>query len=450
MLYRVTDPTGHITHFESASSDRSKAIIAVSISSTFTIPRGSFMLPTFCDLHLHAPQFLYQGTGLHLPLMKWLDEYAFKAEERIDGDHDLARRVYQRLAERLIENGTGAVLLFGTIKEETNLVLASVMQQAGIRALVGKLSMDISTRPTYTEHSASASLASAESFINNIEALMAPLPPHQRLVQPVLTPRFVPTCSNELLEGLGQLSARTGVMIQSHLAEARDEVDWVRQERGIDDFEVFEKANLLTPRTVQAHCTYLTPSEMSRLAEHGTSIAHCPLSNAYFSARRLPLREALHAGVKIGLGTDIAGGYSANVMGSMRWAVGVARMREGARIEGENVGPKEDAENAHAETNLGLDWLESMYMATRGGAEALGLECGVFKVGAPFDAQCLKLFDPETGRGVGALDFLDLESGSGDMTLSLEIVEKWWCLGDSRNRTDMWVQGRRLGQKTIV
>lgn len=83
------------------------------------IPPGSFLLPTFVDLHLHAPQFLYLGTGLHLPLMEWLDAYAYKAEERLDADSVLAERVYTRLAERLVEAGTGAVLAFGTIKVET-------------------------------------------------------------------------------------------------------------------------------------------------------------------------------------------------------------------------------------------------------------------------------------------------------------------------------------------
>ena len=81
------------------------------------------MIPTFCDLHLHAPQFLYQGTGLHLPLMKWLNEYAYKAEEKLGADSDLAERVYRRLAQRLVESGTGAVSLFGTIKEETKYVV---------------------------------------------------------------------------------------------------------------------------------------------------------------------------------------------------------------------------------------------------------------------------------------------------------------------------------------
>ena len=94
------------------------------LANVIQIPKGSFILPTFCDLHLHAPQFLYQGTGLHLPLMEWLNEYAFKAEEKLDADPGLAERVYRRLARRLIESGTGAVSLFGTIKEETKSVVS--------------------------------------------------------------------------------------------------------------------------------------------------------------------------------------------------------------------------------------------------------------------------------------------------------------------------------------
>lgn len=80
------------------------------------------ILPTFCDLHLHAPQFLYQGTGLDLPLMQWLNTYTLKSEARMDEDPSLARRVYTRLATHLKEYGTGAVLLFGTLKEETKSV----------------------------------------------------------------------------------------------------------------------------------------------------------------------------------------------------------------------------------------------------------------------------------------------------------------------------------------
>jgi guanine deaminase len=110
------DSKGFIAYVAPASATESQEKLN-SGAIVKTIPKGSFLLPTFCDLHLHAPQFLYQGTGLHLPLMHWLNEYAFKAEERIDADPSLARRVYTRLADRLIERGTGAVLLFGTINE---------------------------------------------------------------------------------------------------------------------------------------------------------------------------------------------------------------------------------------------------------------------------------------------------------------------------------------------
>lgn len=117
------------------------------------------------------------------------------------------------------------------------------MQQVGLRALVGKLSMDVSSRPTYTEHTSATALAAAASFIDRMHALTAQLPAHERLVEPVLTPRFVPTCSDALLQGLGELSARSGVRIQSHLAEARDEIEAVREDRGVDDIEVFDRVS---------------------------------------------------------------------------------------------------------------------------------------------------------------------------------------------------------------
>ncbi|KAI0320198.1 Metallo-dependent hydrolase [Amylostereum chailletii] len=434
----AVDNQGYISHFASSDTRTSIQLLDGSGPDVTKLPLGEFFLPTFCDLHLHAPQFLYQGTGLDLPLMTWLFEYAYRAELRLDSDAELAKRVYSRLAERLIEHGTGAALLFGTIKTETNLILAQTMYDIGIRAFVGKLSMDQSSLPEYTEHTASSALTAAESFIDRINQMNAPLQPHARLVEPVVTPRFVPTCSDELLHGLGELASRTGTRIQSHLAEAHDQVEYVRRDRGAEDSAVFGRAQLLTSRTVQAHCTFLSGVELSHLASCGTAIAHCPLSNAYFSSRPFPLREALSRGVRVGLGTDIAGGYNVDIMSSMRWAAGVSRIREGVRAEG--ASPAID-ESAHA---LRVDWKESMFLATRGGAEALGLQCGVFRVGAPFDAQSIRLFDKTTQQGVGPLDFFDL-GPIGKAELSEEMIEKWWCVGDVRNRTGVWIQGKRIG-----
>lgn len=369
---------------------------------------------------------MFQGTGLHLPLMQWLDEYAFKSEESLDSQPELAKAVYVRLAERLRDAGTGAVMLFGTINNTTNLILAEAMQTIGIRAFVGKLSMDISSRPSYVEPSALSSIHSAEEFIDGCRDLVSSYEPHRRLIEPVITPRFVPTCSDELLQGLGKLARDKGVRIQSHLAEAREEVQWVLSERHKDDIDVFDNFNLLTEKTVQAHCTFLDTDMLSRMAGSCSAVAHCPLSNSYFSEKRFPLREALDLGVPVGLGTDIAGGYTIDIMNSMRQAVVISRISDGAR------------KLSGGEQSLAIDWKEALYLATRGGATALGLSCGVFQVGAPFDAQCIKLYR-ESDKGVGALDFFEPQTG-----ITLGVLEKWWCIGDERNRHGIWIQGQRL------
>lgn len=140
---------------------------------------------------------------------------------------------------------------------------------------------------------------------------------------------------------------------------------------------------MLTSRTIQAHCTFLTKPCFDRLHGIGTGIAHCPLSNSYFSSLPFPLREALSSGVRVGLGTDIAGGYSIDIMNTMRTAVVVSRIREGARKEsGQTQGE-----------SLSINWKEALYLATKGGATTLQLPrgTGTFEIGAPFDAQLSEL-----------------------------------------------------------
>ncbi|KAG1748749.1 hypothetical protein EDB19DRAFT_1893793 [Suillus lakei] len=403
----LVDHQGFITHVGPVDSEASKELLAKIDIPITAIPSGGFLLPTFCDLHLHAAQFLFQGTGLHLPLMQWLNEYGFKSEESLDSQPELARSVYLRLAERLRDAGTV-------------LILAEAMQTIGIRALVGKLSMDISSRPSYVESSALSSLRSAEEFIDGCRNLVSSYEPHRRLIEPVITPRFVPTCSDELLQGLGKLARDKGVRIQSHLAEAHEAVQWVLSERHKDDIDSFESQfGLLTEKTVQAHCTFLDTDMLSRMAGSCSAVAHF----------RFPLREALDLGVPVGLGTDIAGGYSIDIMNSMRQAVAVSRIRDGPRKLSDD------------ERSLAIDWKDALYLATRGGATALGLSCGVFQAGAPFDAQCIELYK-ESDKGVGALDFFEPQSG-----ITLGVLEKWWCIGDERNRQGIWIQGQRLDGK---
>ncbi|KAF8527600.1 Metallo-dependent hydrolase [Hysterangium stoloniferum] len=426
---------GYISGFFPCESDQGRLILesVASNASCKFLPKYSFMIPTFCDLHLHAPQMLYLGSGLHLPLMEWLDRYAYRAEERIDSDLNLASRVYKRLARRLVEHGTGAALLFGTIRTESNVLLAKIFQDAGIRAFVGKLSMDISSRPSYIEPSTLEAINSARKFIDECNALVSHLPPHERLVKPVITPRFVPTCSSELLMQLGELASETSTLIQSHMSESKDQVAWVHQSRNADDIDIFAQSGLLTHKTVQAHCTFLDQSHLDRLHASGTAVAHCPLSNAYFSSRAFSLREALDSGVKIGLGTDVAGGYQLDIMAAMRMAVVVSRMRENERVE---LG------RSSASTSAQITWKEALYLATKGGAEALGLQVAdhPFQVGLPFDAQQIDLYDESRGEAIGNIDFFDTPPDN----LSEEVLEKWWCLGDNQNRSAVYIQGKNI------
>jgi guanine deaminase len=138
--------------------------------------------------------------------------------------------------------------------------------------------------------------------------------------------------------------------------------------------------------TVHAHCTFLNSQELDELVANQTAVAHCPLSNVYFSEKPFPLREALDKGLLVGLGTDVAGGYSIDIMNSMRQAVAVSRMREGARAIESRAGSAPTV--GSQARSLAIEWKESLFLSTRGGALALGLEnSGEFTVGASFDAQ---------------------------------------------------------------
>ncbi|EIW67597.1 hypothetical protein TREMEDRAFT_33527 [Tremella mesenterica DSM 1558] len=400
------------------------------------LDKYSFLLPTFTDLHLHAPQYLYAGTGLDLPLMEWLERYTYVAEEKIDNDSRLAEKVYDTLVRRLVDEGTGSVVFFGTIGVEANLILARKLLEAGLRGWVGKLSMDQSPRPTYGESSHTSSLNSLSTFISGMEQLTSSLPPHRRLVQPIITPRFVPVCSDELLHGLGKLAREGDYWITSHMCESKDQMDWVEGSRGRRDEEVFDQAGLLGPKTIQAHVTSFPPDLRKLVRERGVTVAHCPLSNAYFSDSQFPLREALDEGISVGLGSDIAGGYAVGIQQSMRQSVITSRLRESFKKEDIPSGSPSDGGKSKR-----VDWKESLYVATRGGKKALQLG-GCWEVGMEFDAQFIRVANDD-GTSIGSLDMFDLPE-EPDERWWVEAIEKWWCNGTPSNRVGMWVQGNRL------
>ena len=179
----------------------------------------------------------------------------------------------------------------------------------------------------------------------------------------------------------------------------------------------------LRARSLFAHCTHVSDSDLSFLASKNVSIAHCPLSNQYFSSRPLRLREILstHSGTKVGLGCDIAGGYSISLLQNVRQAILVSRSR--------------------GDPTLRIDWKEALWLATRGGALALDLpNVGTFEEGQLFDAQLIHI-TPESGSRVDL--FEGVERGRERDPFE-ELVEKWVSNGDDRDRAAVWCAGQKI------
>ncbi|GAA6038125.1 hypothetical protein JCM8097_007559 [Rhodosporidiobolus ruineniae] len=437
----IVNKKGFIAHLAPVNAPESQTVLLLVCSGAIPAERyvelgeDGWVLPGFVDTHIHAPQYVNTGMALDKPLMEWLEAYTFKAESRIDANpHGLGQRVYERLVQRMLENGTTAASVFGTISVEANLVLARAFLSAGLRGQIGKVAMDQHSLPSYIETTAS-SLYATRDFISQMRQLVAPLPEEQRLVEPVVTPRFVPTCSLELLKGLAEMAKEEDVRVQSHMCESQGMVDLCREMLGgKSDVEVLNELGLLHSKSLMAHCTHSSPSNLSLLSSTGTAVASCPLSNVYFSAeRQFPLRAALDEGVKVGLGSDISGGYRVGIDESMRWAVAVARLEEGRN-------QAKAREGGEKKPDQSIGWKDALFVATLGGAQSLGLDSkrrvGTLQVGAAFDAQWISV-----GGKRSRVDWFDLDEHK--VTLE-EKLEKWWCNGSEADRRAVWVQGRKV------
>ena len=261
---------------------------------------NALILQSLADLHLHAPQYPMLGSGMDLPLLEWLNTYTFPTEARF-ADPDYAREVYRRLARELMENGTTRVCMFSSLHREATLILMEELERAGVTGYVGKVNMDRNGIPELqetTEESRQETLLWLEQCQDF------------RHVKPILTPRFTPSCSDGLMEFLGKLAADRGLPIQSHLSENTGEIDWVRSlhpDCG-QYWETYRKYGLWNERTLMAHCVWSDSRERAAMRTAGVTAVHCADSNQNLCSGVAPVREMLNEGVKVALGSDIAGG----------------------------------------------------------------------------------------------------------------------------------------------
>lgn len=300
---------------------------------------------------------------------------------------------------------------------------------------------------------------SPEQAVQDTKATIAHIDsvdPSHALVTPIITPRFVPSCSSSLLSGLGALAKETDLPIQTHLSENTNEIALVRRLFPSHDSysHVYDTHGLLTPKTVLAHCVHLSPEERTLLKKRGSSVSHCPVSNTSISSGLCPVRQLLDDGIDVGLGTDVSGGYSASILVAAREAAMVSRTLAAVAPEapplsgaGSEVLP-EHSTNARDRKKLSVE--ECLHLATRGGAKCLGLEgkVGGFEVGMQWDAQLVALDDADGGDGdgpggVGDEGPVELwgEETWGDK------VAKWMFCGDDRCTKRVFVRGRLVHER---
>ena len=390
----------------------------------FELGTSEYLLPGLVDLHNHAPQWPQLGKALDVPLADWLDRHTFPLEARY-ADEEFAGRVYESLVTAMIANGTTTAMYFGSAHLPATRLLAEICLQKGQRALVGRVAMDAAdTCPDYyRDSSAQSAIAETQTLIERVRAMPGN---EEGLVQPVITPRFIPSCTAELLSGLGDLAGASGAHVQTHCSES----DWAHEygltRFGRTDTASYDHFGLLTRKTVLAHCNMVTAADMDLMASRGAAVAHCPLSNAYFANAVFPVRRALQSDVRVGLGTDISGGPGTSILRAMADTVVMSRVLE----DGVDAALP-PATRGVAESRV--SFAEAFYLGTTGGGIALDQPIGHLSPGMSFDAVVVDTAAAESDLALWE------EFDSGDAALH-KIIH---C-ANRNNIGKVWVGGRSV------
>ena len=362
---------------------------------------GQILTPGFIDTHIHFPQ-IDMIAAFSGQLLDWLKERTFPAE-RAFADRAHADDAARAFLDELLRNGTTTAMVFGSVHRASVDALFEAALARDMRLIAGKSLMDLG--PDGLADTAAGGRAETESLIADWSR-------RGRLGYAV-TPRFALSSSREQLAAAGEiLRAYDHVWLQTHLAESPQEVAQVAEAfNGSRDYlDVYDQFGLVTGRSVFAHCIHMTPRSLDRMAETGAAIAHCPTSNLFLGSGLFDLAEADAHGVKTALGTDVGAGTSFSMLTTAAAACNVAQMRASP-----------------------LDPLRAFYLATRGGARALGLEdrIGSFTVGCEADFVAL---DPAATPL--------LARRLKDVSDIREILFALMVLGDDRVVARTWLAGR--------
>ena len=264
--------------------------------------RGScLILPGMTDLHVHAPQFAFRGLGMDMELLEWLNTYTFPEESKYR-DLEYAHRAYESFVRHLVHSTTTRASIFATIHVPATLHLMELLEQSGLRTYVGKVNMNRNCPVYLREISKNQAVRDTVAWLEAAEKF--------EKTKPILTPRFTPSCTDELMSWLGKLAAERGLYVQSHLSENKGEIAWVKElcPDCAQYWESYDRAGLWKDHTVMAHCVHSDEREREAMREHGVVTAHCAGSNINICSGVAPVRTLLREGNLVTLGSDIAGG----------------------------------------------------------------------------------------------------------------------------------------------
>lgn len=350
---------GRITRFGAASELRARLPRGVEIED---YGKGSLIMAGFIDCHVHFSQLRIIGAGGE-QLLNWLEKYTFAAEQAFD-DPGHARDVARFFFDQSLANGITTSGVYCTVHASSVDALFEEARARGLRTIAGKVLMDRNAPPRL--------LDTARSGFEDSKSLIDRWHGRGRLLY-AITPRFAVTSSPAQLEAAGALkAAHPDCFVQSHVAENRREVEWIRElypDRR-DYLDVYDHFGLLGPRTIYGHGIWLSERELARCHETGTAIAHCPTSNFFLGSGCLDLGKAVDPKrpLRVGLATDLGAGTSFSMLQTMNEAY------KAAQLNGYTL------RAAHA-----------FYLATRGTARALYLDDRVGSIAPGMEADLVVL-----------------------------------------------------------
>ena len=329
------------------------------------------IIPGMVDLHVHAPQYAFRGMCMDLELMDWLNQYTFPEEEKYT-NLDYAEKAYSIFTKALKNSATTRACIFATRHREATVLLMELMEKTGLVSYVGKVNMDREASQALVEESVESSAYQTFGWINSVYNKF-------QNTKPILTPRFIPCCTDELMEELKQIQMTYGIPVQSHLSESPGEIEFVKFLRpnnefygdAYNDYDLFGKNDDINTdvKTVMAHCVWSTEKEVELMKKNGVFVAHCPSSNMNLSSGIAPIRKYLDLDLKIGLGSDVAGGQSESIFRAITDSIQVSKMYW--RHINQNCKP--------------IVFSEAFFLATKGGGEFFG-KVGSFESDYEFDA----------------------------------------------------------------